>query len=59
MTAAPGTTSAEQEIGALRRLIRELDKLDPSAQMRVLVWLEARYPTRAEDHYPDPPAGSA
>lgn len=56
--AMPGTTTASQELAALAKLVREIDKLDPAAQMRVMIWLEGRYPDgvtpEGDDHYASP-----
>ena len=36
-------TPVADELAAMRRIVAALDKLDPGAQLRVVVWLGERY----------------
>jgi len=35
--------TSDEQLAALRRIVRELDKLDPPARARALRWLYDRY----------------
>jgi hypothetical protein len=57
--ATAGQTAVTDELAALRRIVRELDRLDTTSQIRALRWLNDRYDPPigvAGDMYPQPPA---